>query len=498
MRSVGVLDAWPPLPLGAPFRRPLADLPFPLRRRGCLVFSRARHALWAATASLGLGEGEEVLMPAYNHGSEVEALLRVGLTLRFYDVDEHLEPNVEELESLLSPQTRALYLIHYFGFPQASSAWRAWCDEHGLILLEDAAQAWLAEQETGPVGAEADLAVYCLYKTFGLPDGAALYGPNIPDRVSGRHPIGVSAELRRHAAWLEGRSAAAHRIMQGLRDGLNHGAHEEFALGAPAAEATVARLRLLERVAQPGVAAKRRANAERLLADLDEDAVPVFSSIPRGASPFVFGVVTDEKAVLLEQLLRCGIRALDVWSQAHPAVPVGGFPQAAFLRSRVVGLPVHQELRAQDVDRISAAVAGPRRKKAARRKAESPLDALADEWRELADGSQNIFSTWEWATTWWRHFGAGKTAHATLVRSEGRPLAIVPVYGARRGALRMLRLIGHGAGDELGPVCRRDDRRDPLVISRGPRPRPLEDLGAPGLDGAAEGGVGDRARAGIF
>ena len=62
----------PPTGLVRPAREPL---PFPLSEPGCRVFSKGRHALHAGVAALGLVEGDEVLMPAYSHGSEVEALV---------------------------------------------------------------------------------------------------------------------------------------------------------------------------------------------------------------------------------------------------------------------------------------------------------------------------------------------------------------------------------------------------------------------------------------
>lgn len=83
------------------------------------------------------------------------------------------------------------------------------------------------------------------------------------------------------------------------------------------------------------------------------------------------------------------------------------------------------------------------------------FDVAREEWTELAERGGNLFSTWEWATTWWRHFGRGEgSLRLTEVCSgDGATLAILPLYLWRRGPLRLLRLIGHGPGDQLGPVC---------------------------------------------
>ncbi|MFL5897561.1 MAG: GNAT family N-acetyltransferase [Solirubrobacterales bacterium] len=82
------------------------------------------------------------------------------------------------------------------------------------------------------------------------------------------------------------------------------------------------------------------------------------------------------------------------------------------------------------------------------------LDSRRELWERLAASSRNVFASWEWAQVWWRHFGAGnEPAFAECRREDGTPFAILPLHVARRGPLRLLRLLGHGPGDVLGPVC---------------------------------------------
>ena len=117
----------PPLSLGV-YTRPSADrVPFPLDKPGCVLFERARHGLWHGLRALGLVGDDEVLVPAYHHGSEIEAFVRAGLTCRFYEATEALAPDERELEALLGLRTRALHLIHYLGFAQDAPRWRGWC-----------------------------------------------------------------------------------------------------------------------------------------------------------------------------------------------------------------------------------------------------------------------------------------------------------------------------------------------------------------------------------
>jgi CelD/BcsL family acetyltransferase involved in cellulose biosynthesis len=82
----------------------------------------------------------------------------------------------------------------------------------------------------------------------------------------------------------------------------------------------------------------------------------------------------------------------------------------------------------------------------------SSLDELREDWVRLAYESRNLFSTWEWASTWWRHYGAG---HSLLVAAcrEGRDtVALLPLYLWSRRPARVARLLGHGPADQLGPV----------------------------------------------
>lgn len=82
------------------------------------------------------------------------------------------------------------------------------------------------------------------------------------------------------------------------------------------------------------------------------------------------------------------------------------------------------------------------------------FEAGREEWGRLAELSRNVFASWEWANVWWRHFGEGEPL---LLRGVDVP-AILPLCLSRRGPLRLVRFIGHGAGDVLGPVCAPADR----------------------------------------
>jgi CelD/BcsL family acetyltransferase involved in cellulose biosynthesis len=71
----------------------------------------------------------------------------------------------------------------------------------------------------------------------------------------------------------------------------------------------------------------------------------------------------------------------------------------------------------------------------------------------LASPAGNVFATWEWAVTWWKHFGRGRPLLLRVCRrDDGAAAAVLPLYLARQRPLRLVRLVGHGPADELGPV----------------------------------------------
>ena len=354
-----LLDVWPPLPPGAYLRRRTGPSPFPLGDARSRLFGWGRQALLAGIRALGLGPGDEALVPAYHHGSEVEALLRAGVTCRFYEGTDALEPDEAELERLGGPRVRALHLAHYLGFPQDAARWRRWCDERGMLLLEDAAQAWLADTPAGPAGSFGQLSIFCLYKSVGLPEGGMLVceppppDPGLDPRVGGR------ALARRHAAWIASRSRLAGSAAAAAlrRRAAPYDPAADFALREHGDRPWRSLPPLLGRLELSSVAPRRRESYRKLLAALEPHVPPPFRALPAGAAPFAFPLAVPEKGDFLRSLRERGVRALDFWSVPHPALPAADFPRAARRRAATVCLPVHQELRDSDVERIAEVAA---------------------------------------------------------------------------------------------------------------------------------------------
>jgi dTDP-4-amino-4,6-dideoxygalactose transaminase len=353
------LEVLPPLAPSVYARR-RAALPFPLNDPRCRLYARARHGLWQALRLSPMGDGDVVLAPAYHHGSEIEALQAAGLECRFYEATDSLEPDESELEGLLDERVRALHLTHFLGFPQPATRWRGWCDDRGLALIEDAAQAWFASIDGRPAGSFGHVAIFCVYKTFGFPDGGAVLSDWTPSPPANPGEWRIRALAGRHRAWLAQRwprvAPSTRRLAAAQWD-----PDASFALGDPDLAASRATAGLLRRVVDPAAAQQRRANYAFLLERLEDFVPPPFRKLGDDAAPFAFPILAAApKERLLETLLQAGIAALDLWGTAHASLEPGAFPGADRRRAQTVGLPVHQELRPTDLERMAAAVAAQR------------------------------------------------------------------------------------------------------------------------------------------
>jgi hypothetical protein len=352
-----ILSVYPPLNPAVFARRPAHKLPFPLDRPGYRLYMEARQGLWWGLQGLGIGHGSEVLAPAYHHGSEIEVLVRAGARCHFYDCRDGFEPDEAELESLMTSRVRALYLIHPLGFAQDSGRWRRWCDERGLLLLEDGAQAWLSARDGRPVGSQADLALFCLYKVFGLPDGGAVWSRAFSGPLPDDDTIGVRGLAGRIADWTAQRSRLAAALLMLYRGKPRREERPavEFALNAVDEKATRATRVLARWIVDTDAPARRRAHFTRLAESLGHLRSETFAELPSESSPLAFPIEVDRKQDVVDRLGRAGIAQSWMWSVPHPALETSAHPGAAALRARMVGLPVHQELRPGDLERIEQA-----------------------------------------------------------------------------------------------------------------------------------------------
>ncbi len=103
--------------------------------------SSGTSALTTAMAALGIGHGDEVIMPTFTFVASFEAVLSVGAIPVLVDVDETLTLNPAAVTEAITRKTRCIMPVHMCGSMADMDALKNICDEHDLILLEDACQS---------------------------------------------------------------------------------------------------------------------------------------------------------------------------------------------------------------------------------------------------------------------------------------------------------------------------------------------------------------------
>ena len=103
-----------------------------------LVTTSATHALEMASALLGLGVGDEVILPSFTFPSAADAIARTGARCVFVDIDPatgNLDP--QQVSEAVGSLTRAISIMHYGGVPVDIDAIQSIAREHGLPIIED-------------------------------------------------------------------------------------------------------------------------------------------------------------------------------------------------------------------------------------------------------------------------------------------------------------------------------------------------------------------------
>ena len=119
--------------------------------------------------ALDVGPGDEVITTSMTAFATVLAIIRCGATPVLADIradTAHLD--MDSVERCLSPKTKAVLLVHLYGQIADMTAWQAFCSKHEIALLEDCAQAHLAEWDGQAAGSFGSFGAYSFYPTKNL------------------------------------------------------------------------------------------------------------------------------------------------------------------------------------------------------------------------------------------------------------------------------------------------------------------------------------------
>lgn len=141
--------------------------------RHALAVSNGTQALHLAVLALGIGPGDEVIVPSMTFVASANAVLYAGADVRFAEIIGPQDLNISPaaIEELISPRTRAILVVHYGGYPCRMGQIMEIARRHGLSVIEDAAHAPGAVLEGRRLGAWGDVGCFSFFSNKNLITG---------------------------------------------------------------------------------------------------------------------------------------------------------------------------------------------------------------------------------------------------------------------------------------------------------------------------------------
>ena len=151
-------------------------------------------ALWIALSALGVGPGDEVIVPGYTFIASITSIIFARAVPVLTEIDETLTLDPEDVRRKITPRTKAIMLVHMLGSPGHIDEIREIARQKNIFLIEDCAQAFAATYKGKYVGSFGDMGTFSFnfYKTITAGDGGlvATADKNLYERAFAIHDQG--------------------------------------------------------------------------------------------------------------------------------------------------------------------------------------------------------------------------------------------------------------------------------------------------------------------
>jgi dTDP-4-amino-4,6-dideoxygalactose transaminase len=298
-------------------------------------------ALHVALRALGIGQGDEVVLPANTFVATAEAVVLAGAVPRFADVDpDTLLLTPDGLRAAVTPATSAVIVVHLYGQMADMDALARTAAELDVELIEDAAQAQGARWRGIPAGAWGRVGCFSFYPgknlgAFGDAGAVVTFDDDVAERVRSMRDHG-----RAGGGWY-----------QHDRFGLNS---RLDALQAVVLTAKLARL--------DGWNAQRRELVDHYRRCIDPDSAQLVAVAPEAEAVHHLAVAqVQDRDQVRDALLARGIETgIHYPTPCHRLPPYAGFfgngalPVTEAAAERIVSLPLHPHMTTAQVERVAA------------------------------------------------------------------------------------------------------------------------------------------------
>jgi len=316
----------------------------------CLTFNSGTSALHASLLAHGVGRGDEVIVPSFTFIATANAPLFVGAKPVFADIEREtfgLDP--AEVLKKITQKTRAILPIHYGGCPCKIKELREIADEKGLLLVEDAAEAFGADINGRQVGTFGDVAIlsFCQNKVITTGEGGAI--------TTGLRDLYEKLKLlRSHGRQDNGDYFSTTTVMDYISLGYN------MRMSNLSAALGVAQMKKADYIIS-----QRRELAglyRQLLQGIPEVVVPV---VPHGYSHVyqLFTILAEDRDALIRHLEQKGIMTKIYFPPVHETYfyhsvrkDKSRLPVTKDISGRVVSLPIFPGLSRDDAAYVTSEI----------------------------------------------------------------------------------------------------------------------------------------------
>jgi len=336
-----------------------------------VIFTQSgRSAILLAARLWGLDSKHEVLVPAYNCGSEISPVISTGARISMYRVDGTARIDMDDLLRRVTPRTKMIYVTHYFGRPADLHELVNFCRERNVKLLEDCALS-LFSGETGRLG---DAAIFSFRKTLPAVAGGALVLRDIEESENGLTTIPSAVTTARSLLSL------VRKWSQPLNEFHSASSHRED--GRPPSSDSIPSLRdlpasyycapnaavrrgsrfisgLLQDTDLQKVVRQRRENYVQLrhcLADTPGLRILWEDELPENMCPLGLPLLVRDKPRWCDRLNSAGIAVSPWWAGHHRGLDWTEFPEALLLKAQLILLPIHHGLTADHMKFVASTV----------------------------------------------------------------------------------------------------------------------------------------------
>ena len=339
---------------------------------------QGRYAVGLICRLWNIGPGDEVLVPAYNCGAEIDPFIRAGARAILYRISDQCELDIEDIINRITPVTKIVYVTHFFGWPQETRELAEWCKGKGIFLVEDCAQALFSNGPENTIAQIGDAVIYSFVKSLPTPDGGALVIKNDSWKENHRTKQPYYREtlhanlvllkkwfMHRNNIWQRyeilrsiiaksqsGKTAAVRNEMhpEMLKSNYFENRKKDWGMSRIARG-------ILNKADSEHIVKIRRRNYKYLhdrVRDLPSIKV-LFDDLPDNVCPLSFPLYFENRKSAYQQLGEKGV-LVQGWPGYYPGFNWDDYPEACNLKDNLLTLPVHQDLEIRHMEYLSECV----------------------------------------------------------------------------------------------------------------------------------------------